>query len=107
MPWLRLHSRSFGTVAALFAWLLLATHPCVDVGGAHTPVAPHHTHAEADQRAEAAHSECLLTVTTSSDRDLVSPLAALDLVPAAATLVTVEPSESVPMVSSVDRIGAR
>ena len=62
--------RLAGTAAAVCAWLLLASHLCVDVGSAHTEVVAHHAHGEAEphEADRAVHPECLLALWASPDR---------------------------------------
>ncbi|MGH7186071.1 MAG: hypothetical protein ACREIB_07340 [Pseudomonadota bacterium] len=68
----------------MVAWLLLATHFCVDVGEAHAPVAAH-AHGDADAHGtDLAHPEC--PVAVSADRDPGGPPMVMDLGPGSVTL---------------------
>ena len=64
-----------GIAVSVCAWLLLATHFCVDVGSAHTEAVAHHTHSETEphEADRAAHPECPLALWGSSDRGPVNP----------------------------------
>ena len=91
------HLRLIGTAAAVCAWLLLASHFCVDLGNAHTEVVAHHAHGEAEPQDgdRAAHPECLLALWGSSDRGPVKPAMETGAYPepGAAIVVVVMPAE--------------
>ena len=81
-----------GAVTAACAWLLLATHFCVDVGGAHAGIAPAPAHSEAEPHAadSGAHPECALALWASPDRDPASaPLEPEALPEAAGAIVAI------------------
>ncbi len=75
MKRLRSRLRWVGTASTISAWLLFATHFCVDVGSAHTEVVAHpaHSKAEPHEADRGAHPECVLALSGSADRGPVNP----------------------------------
>ena len=97
----RSHLRLIGSATAVAAWLLLATHFCVDVGEAHAPVTAVAGHGEADPHgADLADPECAPAL--SADRDPGSPAMAVDsgLVPVG--VATGKPAPHVPILFPAD-----
>lgn len=69
MAWFRSHLRLSGNVLALWAWLLLANHVCLDAGDVHAAIVPVESHGSAGSHDDhaATHSDCLSAISSAAD----------------------------------------
>lgn len=88
--------RVIGIAAALTAWLLLATHVCIDVGGAHAVPAQQQAHAQGNSHGgPPGHADCAPAL--SADRDPGYAPIATDLGSVAVGLDVAKPARQAPL----------